>query len=236
MNTTIIILIVSIFLTLIVTIVVYILATNLKETRYNSERSRIQLESIRANLEKQMYNINDRLILNEERWRDVNHLLLRDEYLINDLSIKNEKTHYTDFLKANGITENDLQVDSRLIFVLTPFHDEHIGDFHTIRDVCASAGYKCVRGDEHYFQGDIFSEMLKLIGKSNLIIANISGRNPNVFYELGIAQAMDKPVVLVSRKPEDLPIDIKSRKFLVYSNQEELTSLLRDLLLNIPNK
>lgn len=230
------ILIISVSLTTVVSIIAYFLNRNLKETRYNNEQNRIQLESIRANLEKQMYNINDRLILNEERWRDVNHLLLRDEYLINELSIKNEKTHYTDFLKANGITENDLRVDNRLIFVLTPFHDEHIGDFHIIRDVCTSAGYKCVRGDEHYFQGDIFSEMLKLIAKSNLIIANINGRSPNVFYELGIAQAMNKAVVLVSRKPENLPIDIKSRRFLVYSNQEELTSKLRKLLLNIPKK
>lgn len=226
----------SVSLTTVVSIIAYFLNRNLKETRYNNEQNRIQLESIRANLEKQMYNINDRLILNEERWRDVNHLLLRDEYLTNEISIKDEKTHYTDFLRANGINENDLQVDSRLIFVLTPFHDEHIGDFHTIRDVCTDAGYKCVRGDESYFQGDIFSEMLKLIAKSGLIIANINGRNPNVFYELGVAQAMNKTVILVSRKPENLPIDIKSRRFLVYSNQEELRTLLRDIILNIPNR
>lgn len=69
--------------------------------------------------------------------------------------------------------------------------------------------------------------MLKFIVKSNLIIANINGRNPNVLYELGIAQAFDKPVILISGEPENLPIDIKSKKFLIYKDYEELQEMIR---------
>lgn len=223
----------------LVTLVAFVLFQNLKKSRYDKENHQALLESIRHSLEKQMYGINDRLVLNEERWRDVNHLLLRKEYMENSSPIrKDRKIYFTEFLKANGITESDLTIDSRLIFILTPFHDKYSEDYSVIREVCTSAGFKCFRGDENYFKGDIFPEMLKLIVKSNLIIANVNGRNPNVLYELGIAQALDKAVILISREPEklQLPIDIKSKRFLIYNSYIELQQRLRLELINISEK
>lgn len=225
--------------TILVTLVAFILFQNLKKSRYDKENHKVILESIRHSLEKQMYGINDRLILNEERWRDVNHLLLKNEYAeVNSLINNGKKTYYSDFLKANGLTENDLTIDNRLIFILTPFHDMYAEDYSVIREVCTSAGFKCFRGDENYFKGDIFPEMLKLIVKSNLIIANVNGRNPNVLYELGIAQALDKAVILISREPEklQLPIDIKSKRFLIYNSYTDLKERLRIELINISRK
>lgn len=232
-------LLVTVAVSVLVTLIAFILFQNLKKSRYDKENHKALLESIRHSLEKQMYGINDRLILNEERWRDVNHLLLRKEYIENSSPIsKDRKIYYTEFLKANGLAENDLTIDNRLIFILTPFHDKYSEDYSVIREVCTSAGFKCFRGDENYFKGDIFPEMLKLIVKSNLIIANVNGRNPNVLYELGIAQALDKAVILISREPEklQLPIDIKSKRFLIYNSYAELQERLRIELINISEK
>lgn len=219
---------------ILIALIVLILYFLLKRSRYDEERKRVSLESIRDSLEKEIYTLNDRLIQNEERWRDVNHLLLRREYVENNTPITNSRrTYYSDFLKANGITENDLLIDNKLIFILTPFNDKYFEDYKVIRESCSSQGYRCIRGDEHNIKGDIFPEMLKLIVKANLIIANVNGRNPNVLYELGIAQALDKPVILISRNPNELPIDIKSKRFLVYSNYKELNELIRQELKNI---
>lgn len=205
----------------------------LKKSRYDENKNKVFLDSIRHSFETQMYTINDRLVQNEERWRDVNHLLLRDEYKENESIINTKRrTYLNEFLKANGINENDLIVDSRLIFVLTPFHDKYAEDYEVIKKVCSEAGFKCVRGDETFFKGDIFPEMLKLIVKARLIIANINGRNPNVFYELGISQALDKAVLLVSSEPDKLPIDIKSKRFLIYQSYKELQELIRTELMN----
>jgi len=218
----------------LITLVAFLLYKNLKKSRYDKEENKALLESIRNSLENKMYGINERLVLNEERWRDVNHLLLRNEYKENATPISNSnKVHYSNFLESNGIKENDLLIDSRLIFFLTPFNDNFYEDYKVIREVCTSAGFKCKRGDEDYFKGDIFPEMLKLIVKANLIIANINGRNPNVLYELGIAQALDKPVLLISKEPEKLPVDIKSKRFLIYSNYKELQEMIRQELINI---
>ncbi|MDN5217274.1 hypothetical protein QQ020_34695 [Fulvivirgaceae bacterium BMA12] len=211
-----------------VSLTAFILSINLKKKRYDKENSRALLESMRKSLEQKMYVLNDRLVQNEERWRDVNHLLLTKEYLENENLIKeNNKTYYSGFLKDNGISENDLNMDNRMVFVLTPFNDRFYNEFMTIKATCEDAGFKCFRGDEKEFKGDIFPEMLRYIAKARIIIANINGRNPNVLYELGVAQAMDKSVILVSKEPKDLPIDIQSQRFLIYSDSDSLRESLK---------
>lgn len=218
----------------IIAAITFLFYYRLKKAKYDTEHNKAVLESIRSSIEKQMYNLNDRLILNEERWKDVNHLLLKNEYIKNTSPITNSReTYYSDFLKANGITQNDLIIDTRLIFILTPFHDNFFEDYKVIRDTCKQSGFNAYRGDENFIKGDIFPEMLKLIVKANLIIANINGRNPNVLYELGIAQALDKPVILISREHEKLPIDIKSKRFLIYTDYTELQEMIRQELTNL---
>lgn len=221
-------------ITLIAGVVAYLLIINRKKAQYDSKIQRVVLEEVRDSFEKQIYILNNRLVQSEERWRDVNHLLLRDEYRANTSAITNSReTYYSDFLKSNGITQQDLIIDKRLIFILTPFHDNYSEDYKVIREACSKSGFIAYRGDENYIKGDIFPEMLKLLVKSNLIIANINGRNPNVLYELGIAQALDKPVILISSEPEKLPIDIKSKRFLVYRSYTELQEMIRKELQNL---
>jgi hypothetical protein len=221
-------------ISLIAGLIAYLLIRNWKKGGYDKQHHIAILEDVRNSFEKQMYTLNNRLIQSEERWRDVNHLLLRDEYRGNKSPMTNiKKTYYSEFLKANGISENDLVIDNRLIFILTPFNEMYAEDYKVIREVCLAKGFSAYRGDENFIKGDIFPEMLKLIVKSNLIIANINGRNPNVLYELGIAQALDKPVILISREPEQLPIDIKSKRFLIYRDYKELQELIRQELINL---
>lgn len=205
------------------------LSMRLKKSRYDFKHQQAVLDDIRYSLEQQMYGINDRLLRSEERWKDVNHLLLNKKVLDNSEDAGGPKqVLLTSFLEANGITENDLHnVDERLVFVLTPFHPRLYDDFIVIKGVCSELGFKCKRGDEDYFKGDIFPQMLELIVKARIIVANINGRNPNVMYELGVAQALDKKVILLAQQPDDLPIDIQSQRFLIYQNYHELQELLK---------
>jgi hypothetical protein len=228
-------LIIVVGFSLVVTLLAYLLVMSRKKSGYDKTQKEAILGEARSSLESQIYSLNKRLIQSEERWKDVNHLLLTKGYLENDSPIlTSKKTFYSEFLKANGISENDLTIDNRLVFVLTPFHSEYAADYLAIRDVCTSMGFNCKRGDESYFKSDIFPQMLKLIIKANLIIANLNGRNPNVLYELGIAQALDKAVILVSQHFEDLPVDIKSKRFLIYSTRPELQQMLRTMLFDLP--
>lgn len=211
-----------------ISVVAFLLYLNLRKGRYDKENNKAILESIRESLEQKMYSLNDRMVQNEERWRDVNHLLLTKKYLESERSIReSRKIYYSEFLKANGISENELNIDNRLVFVLTPFNDTFYDEFMIIRDTCEDVGFKCFRGDEKEFKGDIFPEMLRYIASARIVIANINGRNPNVLYELGVAQAMDKSVILISKEPKDLPIDIQSQRFLIYSDSDSLRESLK---------
>ena len=69
--------------------------------------------------------------------------------------------------------------------------------------------------------------------KARIIIANISNRNPNVCYELGIAHMMGKPTILLCRKGTDVPFDLKQKYIIFYDNEEELSCKLNDALLKI---
>lgn len=215
-------------ISLLVGVIAILLMIYRKKSYYDEKNHKAILEEVRNSFEKQMYALNDRLIQSEERWKDVNHLLLRKEYLENKSPLGAlKKAHFSEFLRANGITENELNINNRLIFVLTPFNDQFYNEYMTIRKTCEDLGFNCIRGDEKQFKGDIFPEMLRYIVQARIIIGNINGRNPNVLYELGVAQALDKSVILVSKEPKDLPIDIQSQRFLIYSDSKSLSEQLK---------
>lgn len=228
METEILNIVIAVATSVFVSLLALFLYGKLRNSSYDTKDNKAILESIRESLEQKMYSLNDRMVQNEERWRDVNHLLLTKKYLESESSIReSRKIYYSEFLKANGISENELNIDNRLVFVLTPFNDKFYDEFMIIRDTCEDVGFKCIRGDEKEFKGDIFPEMLRYIASARIVIANINGRNSNVLYELGVAQAMDKSVILISKEPKDLPIDIQSQRFLIYSDSDSLRESLK---------
>lgn len=229
--------IISSLMGILIAIVTFYYTLKLMKARSSySDENKAILEGMRDSIEKQMYALNDRLVLTEERWLDVNHLLYSNQLKVQDpVKYNQRQTYYSEFLRANGVFENNLQIDDKFVFILTPFNDSYHEEYLAIKEACRSVGFKAERGDEKQFAlGDIFSEMLRNIVKARLIIANINGRNPNVMYELGIAHALDKPVLLVSKDPGTLPFDIKSKRFIFYNNYNHLQDLIRrELLANI---
>lgn len=197
-----------------------------REARYNHELHRVELELMRKSLEGELYGVTKRLTATEPRWRDVNHLLLSSQERVEEAKPQS-RVPLTRFLKAAGITEADTSVEDDLVFVLTPFHPLYEETYETISNVCREIGMRCLRGDEEYVQGDLLSHILRLIARSRLIIANIDGRNPNVFYELGLAHALDKTTVLVGQSQFDIPFDLRTKKLVLYDDQADLHQLLR---------
>jgi hypothetical protein len=77
------------------------------------------------------------------------------------------------------------------VFVLMPFHEDFspVFDDH-IQKVCASLKLTCKRADNIFGSSNIIDDVWELIANSKTIIADCTHRNPNVFYELGIAHAL----------------------------------------------
>jgi nucleoside 2-deoxyribosyltransferase len=206
-------------------------------SEYNEYKQRAELSAMRESFERKLEMVTAQLLSSEQRWREVNHLLLSAQERQTGVLRKNLRedpsrtSSVPDFLKEMGVTESQIDAEQDLVFVLTPFDKEFESDFFAIKTTCEAVGLRCVRGDEEQASGDIFTHILKLIAKAGFVIANISSRNPNVYYELGIAQTLGKPAILVARDKAGLTFDLQSQRVVLYEDRDDLSNKLKDMLL-----
>lgn len=191
-----------------------------RETSERFDEHRLRIERQVAELEKQ-------LVYNSERFRDVNHLLLESQARLQQtLDRPPQRIRNNDFLDQFGISP-DLRVDKRKVFVLMPFNPEFEETYDTIRDAATESGFQVARGDSETMSANILQSIVRGIAESNLVIADITGRNPNVFYELGIAHSMGKAVLIISKVVEDIPFNVAQLRVLTYESNRELYHSLR---------
>ena len=103
------------------------------------------------------------------------------------------------------------------VFVLMPFSVElrPVYEDH-IKPTCQMAGLSCRRADDFFRVGQIMHDIWSAVFLSDWIIADCTGRNPNVFYEIGIAHTMGKRVILITQDENDVPFDIRHIRFFKY--------------------
>lgn len=90
--------------------------------------------------------------------------------------------------------------------------------------------YKVERADEKYTSFSIWcSRICKSIRKAKICIVDTTGKNPNVFYELGFAHGLTKTkTIILTQKINDAPFDIKEMGHIIYS-EKNLPKLKKDL-------
>jgi hypothetical protein len=105
-----------------------------------------------------------------------------------------------------------------LAFVIMPF-DSEFGEVHRdfLLPTLEEAGFEVRRADDLFDQRNILRDIVESISGSDLIVADLTGLNPNVFYELGIAHATRRPVILLTQAVEELPFDLRSYRVIEYS-------------------
>lgn len=79
---------------------------------------------------------------------------------------------------------------------------------HVFTPVLAKYGYVAIRADQIPKAGLITSQLINLIVNCPLVIADLTGGNPNVFYELAIRHATGKPYLQIIEKNERMPFDV----------------------------
>lgn len=77
-------------------------------------------------------------------------------------------------------------------------------------------GMQAVRADDLY-GANIMEDVWQSILQAAIIICDTTGRNPNVFYELGIAHTLGKKVLLLTQNIEDIPFDLQAYRHIQYS-------------------
>lgn len=95
---------------------------------------------------------------------------------------------------------------------------------HVVRPAATSCGYKAVRADEIDKPGMITSQVIQHVVNDALVVADLTERNPNVFYELAIRHALRKPLVQIIRKGEAIPFDVAGTRT-IYVDHKDLDSV-----------
>lgn len=114
------------------------------------------------------------------------------------------------------------------VFVLMPF-DSGFDDTYNlgVEPACRDAGSYCERLDDQIFQESMLERIYNQISKADIIVADMTGKNPNVFYETGYAHALGKLTILMTKNADDIPFDLKHYPHIVYGNS--ITTLKTEL-------
>lgn len=109
------------------------------------------------------------------------------------------------------------------VFVLMPFEAsfEDIYKFG-IKGSADDVGAYAERIDEQIFTEGMLDRIFNQISRADVVVADMTGRNPNVFYEVGYAHALGKIVVLLTQNTDDIPFDLKHRQHTVYGGSIDL--------------
>ncbi len=108
------------------------------------------------------------------------------------------------------------------VFVIMPFSKELEPTYAAIRDVCGKLSLNVIRGNELFEATHVINDIWSAICSAKIIICDCSGRNPNVFYELGIAHTLGKKVLLLTQQEGDIPFDLRHWRHLIYNKPDEL--------------
>ncbi len=106
-------------------------------------------------------------------------------------------------------------------FVISPFggwHDRYYEDIYEVAVVKAKLEAK--RADDLYRPSTIINDIWSYIRSSRVMLADLTGKNPNVFYELGLAHAAGKPVVLLTQNMDDVPFDLRALRVIDYDVED----------------
>ena len=190
-----------------------------------------QYDDYRMSFENQLYKIQIELAENARRWENINHLLVEGQVASQSGDPTVIDHSKNPLFKYLGLSGKDFKIDKNKVFILTPFIPFEEETYDSIRKVCASVNLNCLRGDEEYREGDLLSHIVRNIASARFVIANINGRSPNVYYELGICHAIGKEVIIVSNNKSELIFDVQGKNILLYSNANELEALLRNEML-----
>ena len=106
-------------------------------------------------------------------------------------------------------------------FVMMPFgewFDRYYQDIYI--PAIKEAGFEPVRADELFTTGSVVEQIWDQITKAKVLLADLTDKNANVFYELGLAHAAHKPVIFASAKVEDVPFDLRHLRVIIYQVRE----------------
>jgi len=112
-------------------------------------------------------------------------------------------------------------IEPTLISVMMPFHPSFDQVYAKIKATAEEFHLRCRRADDIWENPAVIQDVVSLIDRSKIVICDCTGRNPNVFYEIGIAHTLGREVILITQAEEDIPFDLRHLRYVKYLNNGE---------------
>lgn len=124
-------------------------------------------------------------------------------------------------------------IEPTLASAMMPFDTSFNQVFDSITKASQSVGLRCRRADNIWEHAAIIQDVVSLIDRSRVVICDCTGRNPNVFYEAGIAHTLGREVIIITQNEHDIPFDLRHLRYIRYLNN---TQGLDDLVVALQNR
>lgn len=108
-------------------------------------------------------------------------------------------------------------------FILMPFQPKlsQIYERYVKRPIEAETTLKCYRADDIFESSQIMKDVWDMVCNARIVIADLTTRNANVYYELGLAHALGKKVILITQNIDEVPFDLKPVRIIAYEDSPE---------------
>ncbi|MBV5246970.1 hypothetical protein KUF57_25920 [Mycolicibacterium sp. PAM1] len=121
-------------------------------------------------------------------------------------------------------------IDPAQASAMMPFSPGFTPVYECIQQAAETVGLRCRRADDIWEDPSIIQDVVSLIDRSRVVVCDCTGRNPNVFYEVGIAHTLGREVILITQSHDDIPFDLRHLRYIAYlNNGEGLASLSKSL-------
>jgi|APFre7841882724_1041349.scaffolds.fasta_scaffold52214_2 hypothetical protein len=112
-------------------------------------------------------------------------------------------------------------IEPALASAMMPFDSAFTAVYESILEAADNAGLRCRRADDIWENAAIIQDVVSLIDRSRIVVCDCTGRNPNVFYEAGIAHTLGRDVILITQSDHDIPFDLRHLRYVRYLNNGE---------------
>src|SRR5690606_9662077 len=117
---------------------------------------------------------------------------------------------------------NDPEITERvLVSAMMPFDAGFNPVYAAIQGAAEDSGMRCRRADDIWENPAVIQDVVSLIDRSRVVVCDCTNRNPNVFYEAGIAHAIGREVILITQNENDIPFDLRHLRYVHYLNNGE---------------
>ena len=173
--------------------------------------------------------------------RQIRDCVTRADYGSSPIKLKFRrpgKTRDSGEVAESATLQSAEQVENKpRAFVAMPFSEEMEDVFYYgIQNPVRQLGYVCERVDQEAFTGDILDQVKMRIENAEIVIADLTGSNPNVYLEVGYAWGKGRRTVLVANKKDELKFDVRGQRCLKYQSIKDLEKLLTTELQGLGSK